>query len=58
MTYRHKNRCRHNGICPNYQRHEYSLEQRLKQKFKFNFQTMNKTMFQKNNTKTKNMIRL
>jgi hypothetical protein len=42
MTYRHKNRCRPNGVYLNCLKHEKSQEQKLKQKFKFNFQTKNK----------------
>ncbi len=42
MTYSYKNRCRLNGVCLNYQGHEKPQEQRLKKRFKSNFQTRNK----------------
>jgi hypothetical protein len=42
MIYRCKNTCRFDGVCSNYQRHKKSQEQRLKERFKSNFQTRNK----------------
>jgi hypothetical protein len=39
MTYRCKNRYRPNGVYSNCQRHKELQEQRLKERFKSNFQT-------------------
>jgi hypothetical protein len=57
VIYKHKNRHRLDGICSNYQGHEKPFEQRLKERFKFNFQTRIKTRvcdLKNKNTKTKN----
>jgi hypothetical protein len=43
MTYRCKNRHKPNEILSNYQGHEKSREQKLKEKSASNFQTRNKT---------------
>jgi hypothetical protein len=43
MIYRHKNKHKPDGVGSNYQGHEKSQEQKLKERFKFNFQTRNKT---------------
>jgi hypothetical protein len=52
MTCRHKNRCKPDGICLNYQGHKDSQKQRLKEKFKSNFQTRNETILCNSKTKT------
>jgi hypothetical protein len=52
MTYKHKNECRPNGICWNYQGHKKSQEQRLKGKSKSNFPTKDKTRVCDSKTRT------
>jgi len=53
MTYRHKNACRRHGICSNYQKHKKTQEQKLKERFKSDFQIRNKTRLCDSKTRTK-----
>ncbi len=55
MTYRHKNRCKPNGVCSNCQRHEEPQGQSLKERSKFNFQTRNETRLCDSKTKTQEL---
>jgi hypothetical protein len=41
MIYKHKNKHKLDGVYSNYQGHEKPREQKIKEKFKFNFQTRN-----------------
>jgi len=52
MIDRRKNKCRPDGICSNYQGHEKTQEQRLKERLKSNFQTRNKIRLCDSKTKT------
>ncbi len=55
MTYKHNNRYRPDEVCSNCQRHKNAQEQRLKERFKSNFQIRNKTRLFDSKTKNDNM---